>query len=212
MELVSSGTTFSFLFLDPLQNDSLEFVAGKVFDVSTGSAVLLDTVPMVLTEFGVYTGVYDGELGKTYLVVAASFIDGAYLVADDRAACTSEFQIIENSVVTCAFDYTDFGQSPSLFVQASVYEVILGSPVFVTNVEMAYVTLGAYLGLFTGETGKLYSISKMVFTDGTFTVPDPDRAPGADTFQAFAIPPTVINSFGTATLIGQTLNAVLIGE
>jgi hypothetical protein len=87
------------------------------------------------------------------------------------------------SVSPFCFNYTDFGQDNSLFVRASIYDVTTGTAVFVSNVVMTATDPGMYSGAFTATSGKTYLIISMIYTDGTYATPDPNRSASARCFQ-----------------------------
>jgi hypothetical protein len=83
------------------------------------------------------------------------------------------------------FNYEDFGQDESLFVRAAVYDVTSGVAVFVQYVVMASIGVGLYSGNLTaGAAGTTYLVISVIFTDGTYATPDPNRAPNSRVFQA----------------------------
>lgn len=210
MNVVQNSVRFSFNYVDAFQSASLD-VAAQIYDVSTGTPVFVDTVVMEHTEYGVYVGAFVGEPFTTYLVISAVYTDNTYLIPDTTYAPSSdEFQCLNTTITFFAFDYTDYGQANDLLVRATVNDLTTGSPVMVDQIEMVYVTLGCYFASFTGILGHTYEVSKMVFTDGTYTTPDPERSAGADSLQAqIAGGLNVFNTIRSATLIGQSLKATL---
>lgn len=210
MQLVQSSIRFSFNYVDAFQESNL-FVAALIYDVTSGTPVFNSKVAMTHAAFGVYTGSFFGAPNASYLVISAVYTDGTYTTPDTNYAPESdEFQCFPMTVTYFIFDYTDYGQSPSLNVAAKIYDVSTGSPVFNSQVTMNHVALGCYFGFFNGVAGKTYETAKMVFTDGTFMTPAPDRAAGSDAFQAAVVGGiSITNKLRSATLIGQTLNATL---
>lgn len=85
------------------------------------------------------------------------------------------------------FNYVDFGQDDSLFVRAEIYDVTSGTAVFLQYVVMDAVGVGLYSGNFTGDSGKTYLIISLIYTDGTYTTPDPDRAPNSHCIQVIGL-------------------------
>lgn len=79
-------------------------------------------------------------------------------------------------------NYAAFDQSSSLYVLAKIYDETNGGA-FVTQVPLTHRANGMYVGTFAGVGGKTYSIVTLVFTDPGYTTVDPNRSPGADTYQ-----------------------------
>lgn len=102
------------------------------------------------------------------------------------------------------FNYTALDQDDSIFVQAAIYDVTAGFPgTLFATVNMVLTTVGSYDGLHTfSVSGKLYKIAMTVYTDGTYTVVDPDRAPLNDMVQ------TVDLSGGSNTTTVVTVDAL----
>lgn len=70
---------------------------------------------------------------------------------------------------------------PSLPVAMSVYDLTTGSPVLVQGPSaMSLVADYTYQGHFSGTTGRNYVIIKAVYTDGGFTVLDPNYSQGSE--------------------------------
>lgn len=105
------------------------------------------------------------------------------------------------------FDYTAFDERSDLFVSASIFDVT-GTPFLVQNVVMSHVFLGCYVGMFTGSIDRQYAIIKAVYTDGTYSTPDPNRAPGTDTVQCLDI--LSISSGEAADLVNKLFIAIQI--
>lgn len=91
--------------------------------------------------------------------------------------------MIAKAGVPYGFNYTAFDHDESLFVAAQIYNVTTGTPVFLSQVPMFHVEQGSYNGVFTPADGQVYAIVMLVYTDGTYTTPDPDRSPGAESVQ-----------------------------
>jgi hypothetical protein len=181
MQIVEADTPFTFYYAAFSEETGLE-VAALVYDVTTGSAVLLGTVAMAHQAFGVYSGNYTGEAGSTYLVICAIYTSSAYTTPTSDAAAAFEFQCAAGEVTFLAFDYTDYAQSASLHLATKVFDTSTGTPSLVGTVTMTYVALGCYLGTFTGTVGSTYLMAKAVFTDSGHTILDPLHAPAGDTF------------------------------
>lgn len=166
------------------------FVAGNVYDVSTGTPVFDSQVAMTHVGLGVYEGTFVPVGGKTYLVISAVYTDGTYGTIDtSRAAESDEYFCITDSTsfdnLLFAFDYTDYGQSSGLFVQAKVWDLSGASPALAASVTMVHVLAGCYFGSYAGLTGKTYVAEKAVYTDSGHTTPDTDRAPAGSDYAAF---------------------------
>lgn len=79
--LVQSGTPFGFDYT-AFDGDNALFIAGNVYDISTGSPVFLSQVPMVNSINGTYSGLYTGIAGKVYLIETSVYTDGTYTTID----------------------------------------------------------------------------------------------------------------------------------
>lgn len=84
---------------------------------------------------------------------------------------------------TFCFNYTAFDQDETLSVQASIYDVSSGSPVFLTTVNLVGIAHGAYTGNYTGALNKTYLVAIAVFTDNTYATVNTERPPVAYCFQ-----------------------------
>ncbi len=189
MNVVLSGQVFNFSYSAFDQDPGL-FVAASLYDVTTGTPVFVSKVGMVSVGLGVYSGNFTGVSGLTYLIVVAVYQDSGFTTLDtSRAASSSENQCVTSATTftqsLLAFDYTDYGQSSSLNIEAKVYNVTTGTPVLVGSVPMAHVFAGCYFGTFTGTVGQTYAVQKVVYSDPGYTTPDPNRAPAASHFQSF---------------------------
>lgn len=71
-----------------------------------------------------------------------------------------------------------------LFVQASIYDLTTGTPVFVGTVNLMEITPGTYVGTMIGAAAKAYLVVKRVFTDNTYAVVDSNFSPSSEAFQA----------------------------
>lgn len=233
MRLVQNAVEFSFSYTAFDQAAGL-FVAFSVYDITTGSAVFVTKVTAIYSSFGTYNGVYTGSGNKTYLVVGVVYTGGTYLVVDTNRAPTSEcIQVAGSTVSYLAFDYAAYDQNNVLFVQSSIYDLTSGAPIFVSVVPMVHVFAGVYFGVFTGVFEHTYQIPSVVYTDGTYVVVDPLRAPGCESFDCIflgsggvSIDPGIGNvregvsyEINNAPLIGtlkvvsnQIKNATLVGQ
>jgi hypothetical protein len=86
-----------------------------------------------------------------------------------------------------SFNYTAYDQRSDMFIQASIYDVTGVSPVLISQIPMTHVAFGSYIGKFTPSYNRIYQVIKVVYTDATFTTPDPQRAPDVDDYSALAL-------------------------
>lgn len=202
MQIVKSGIPFTFSYPTYDENAGL-FVQAGIYDVTTGTPVLVTLVRMTNFTFGVYSGNYTGVLGKTYLVIALVYTDGTYAVVDTTRAPASEcYQTVSASSTFFAFNYATYDQDVSTFIQAKIYDTTTGTAVFSSNFNMVHVSNGVYFGYFNGTLDHSYAVAKVPYTDGTYTTPDSNRAPGADDFQGQVFSMAVVMQ--AAILSGQT--------
>lgn len=82
-----------------------------------------------------------------------------------------------------SFNYTAYDQNDSLLVSFSVYDLSGSNPALLGTVVGVYAGFGVYTGQFVGVPGKTYLVIGAVYMDNSYTIPDPDRSPGADCFQ-----------------------------
>lgn len=82
------------------------------------------------------------------------------------------------------FNYVAFDALAGLFVRGLIYDDNLG---LLTAVNMADKGGGLYGGSFQGTNGKNYTVQTVVYTDGTYSTPDPNRSPGGESFQCVKI-------------------------
>ena len=66
-------------------------------------------------------------------------------------------------------------------------------------------------GVFTGTAGHTYNALGVIYTNGTFAVPDNTRAPSSDELDCITMTPILI-SVPIATLTGQSLAAEIVGQ
>lgn len=87
--------------------------------------------------------------------------------------------------VSLPFEVSSYDDSGSLYPALLVYDTSSGSPAFVSKTAMVPVAgTGTYVAFFTPVAGKSYLMRKAFYTDGTYTVLDPLRAPGSETVYA----------------------------
>lgn len=208
MDLVEASVPFCFNYVDYAQSTNL-FVRAAVYDVTSGSAVFVENVVMPTVAIGMYSGNFTGTPGKTYLIISVIYTDDTYATPDpNRAPAARCFQVVGNEVLYLAFAWAAFNQLSSLDVAANIYDMSSGSPVFVLQSAMAHVANGVYFGSYTGSLNHTYQALSVVYTDDTFVTPDTFYAPGGDAFQCIS---SIVNEITSATLVGQSLNAVLKG-
>lgn len=209
MELVSIGQPFNFNWAAFDQNNFL-FVAFQVYDVTSGAPILVDTVPGVLTTAGAYCGTYTGlAVGKTYLVVGGAYTDGTFTVYNDNYSQGADsFQVAGGEITFFPVNYVAYDGYNGLFIRSAIYDITTGMTVFVSNVDLINILYGVYFASFTGLFGHTYAAISVVFTDGTYTTPDPNRSPGCESFDAILAGNTTI-VLESAVLTGQSLRATL---
>lgn len=92
--------------------------------------------------------------------------------------------IIFKPTVPFSIDYAAYGLESGLFVQASVYDVSSGTPVFDSVVVLTEIQEGLYVGTFTGVATKSYITISLVYTDGTYATIDTSKAPSAECYKS----------------------------
>lgn len=212
MQLVNPSQAFSFNYTAYDQASNL-FVAFSIYDVTTGTAVFLAKVLSTYSAFGSYMASYTSVASKSYLVIGVVYTDNTYSTADlTRAPTSNLYQALGGSgtLSYLCFAYSAFDQQSGLPVQAMVYNMTSGSPVSVGTAAMTYVAFGTYFGSYVGTSGNSYDVLGVVYTDGTFTVPDTSRAPSSDEFDCISLNAYYNYFTGAPTLVGQSLNATLV--
>lgn len=209
MDIVTPGQ-FAFNYTAADQDPSL-LVAAKVYDITTGTPVFAALVAMAYAGFGSYTGRYTGTSGHTYLVVSAVYQDEDFSIPDpNRAPGAVCVQCNTASVTQFFYNYVNAEQQDTLHIAANLYDVSTGTPVLISKVPMTYVTLGAYVGAFTGSVSTNYQVVMVVYTDGTYSTPDPNFAPAADSCSPFVLGGLIVrNTIAKAILTGPSQAAVL---
>jgi len=77
------------------------YIAGSVYDVSSGSPSLVTQVDMIHVLGGVYYGSYSGTLDKQYVVAIASYTSNTYMTLDTTRAPAGEvFQAFQTGTGT----------------------------------------------------------------------------------------------------------------
>lgn len=211
MDLIQPGTAFCFNYTAFDQDETL-FVATRVYDITSGSAVFVTQVAMTEIQNGLYSGNFIGLDDKTYITISLVFTDGTYSsVNSNRPPAARCFQAVQEALVEWAFNYVNIDQEINLNIAATVFDLSSGSSVFVEQIALQYIVAGVYFGVFEGEVGKTYEINSLVYTDDTLSTVDTDYAPGTDSFSSFLMR-VVQNNFVAATLTGQNVEAVLLGQ
>lgn len=85
-----------------------------------------------------------------------------------------------------SFNYAAYDGASNLHLAASIYDITSGAASFVSKIPMTYVVNGAYFGTFQGTPGHTYLVITVVYLESGLVNIDPDRAPGADVYQAVA--------------------------
>jgi hypothetical protein len=182
MQTVQPGIRFGFNYATYDQNDSL-FVKATIYDITTGTPVLLRTTNMLDVSNGCYSGSTIALSGKTVLIIALVYTDGTYSTIDTTRAPWCDIYKSSDALDTfLAFNYAMFDQS-SQFIAANIYNITSGTPVFVVQVPMTLIIGGVYFGYFNGIEVQNYEAIKIIYTDGTYVTPDTDYAPATDSLQ-----------------------------
>lgn len=193
MELVTTNQKFNFNWTAYDQSPSL-FVGFDLFDVTTGTAVFIQTITAAYAGFGVYTGTYtSGTPGNTYLVIGFAATDGTLSSVNPLYGPTCEsFQVMYVSVTFLPINYATYDANDGLFIKAHVYDITTGTPTLVTSVVLNDIDIGVYFGHFTGTLGHTYAINTAVYTDGTYLTIDTNRAPGCESFDCISLNTTFV--------------------
>ena len=211
MQLVDGNFKFAFNYAAFTQASNL-FVAGSVYDVTSGTPSFIGQVPMSHTINGAYYGTFQGTPGKTYLVITVVFTNSSYNVINPLYAPGAEcYQAVQEGLYFFAYNYATYDQNDGLFLAGNVYDVTSGST-FVEQQAMTLVDYGTYFGSFTPTVNHSYVVEKSVYTNGSYTTTDPNRAPGLDSFQSFDISGSgivITNLMKAAILVGQSTESVL---
>lgn len=208
---IISASPFSFNYTAYDQSGSL-YVAFSIYDVTSGTPSFITKINAQYSAFGAYMAGYTGTIGKTYLVIGLVYTDNTYATVDvTRAPSADVFQFTNVQALYIGVAYAAFDLATGLSMQASVYDMSTGSPVFVQTASMAHVYAGVYFGSFTGTLNKTYQIAGVVYTDGSYSTVNFTYAPSCDEFDCITLNPTyILNEYQVPTLIGQSLNAVLM--
>jgi hypothetical protein len=198
--IVLGGIPANFNYVDPLGATGL-FVAGIIVDITTGSPVVLGS-PVAMTDLGngAYVGVFTPVLGHFYTVVSASYVDSGFTTLDtSRAPAAAQFDTFSTDTTQFSFNYATYDFDSGLTINATVENLVAMTE---TSFAMTPTILGVYFGMYTGAVGDNFVVTKIP-TDGI-------HAPAADSFQCFTIFSGAQIELVAATLIGQSLNAILV--
>lgn len=208
MKYVNAAEKFSFVYQSNPSSDLL-FVAARIYDVTTGTPVLLGSVVMDLGENGLYSGGYLAESLKSYLAILLVYTDDSYSVVDtDRAPIAETYKTVDSPSGELLLSYGAFDQAPSMDVAANIYNVTTGTPVFEDQVPMPEVYAGIYFVLYEGFVLNGYAINLAVYTDDSYTTVDTDRPFGSDSINTIE-PSLIVTNDLPFILTGQNLTAVL---
>jgi hypothetical protein len=100
-------------------------------------------------------------------------------------------EFIQPNILT-PFEVT-YGDT-GLFVQAAIYNATTGSAVFSSDVNMTEVVTGSYVGWFTPAASSTYFVVKRVFTDGTYSVLNPNYLASSETVQVGSVAGSMIGA------------------
>lgn len=206
MQTITPGIPFVFKYPTAGMIPGL-FVAGRVYDVSTGTAVFVSSVVMTEDDDGVYSGNFVGGSAKSYLVIAAVYIDNTYSTVDIAYPPEAEnFKSLDAPQAFACFNYGAFDQDIGLYVGANIYDCTSGTPAFDSFIPMPHVFAGVYSGVFTGVNNGAYAATSLVYTDPARTIIDTGRAPGSDSFTLFnsVVSAVIVNVLQQATLVANT--------
>ena len=198
--IITSGF-FSFDYPTYDQDQNL-IVAARVYEVTTGTPVLVATVPMPYLYGGTYVGQFTAQSAKSYLVIAAVFLDMAFTTPDPmRGPNVNCYECDMPTTQQVNLNYGSFDLDPTLNLAVNVFS--LNSPLtFITQVPMVYVELGAYFAQYNASIGEYYEFITLAYTDDTYTIPDVNLSPGSLCTQAYKTN-VVISNFGQPILYAQ---------
>lgn len=203
MNLVQSGQSFSFNYTTYDENPSL-FIAFSIYNVTTGTPIFVSKINAQYAALGAYVATLIPAAGQTYLIIGLVYTDGTYATVDSTRSPTAQvFQSIQVGVPFFGFAYASYDQLTNLNLQGSVYDLTLGSPVFVTHPAMVSVINGVYFGSYNGMRGHTYQVVSAVYTDNSFSTPNLNYAPGCDEYEYIQPTPNILVT-GVATLIGES--------
>lgn len=206
MNVFNVGQRFSFSYVSYDQDPSLD-VRFKIYDVTSGTPVFLETILANYLAFGAYEGSRVGDALTAYLVIGVVYKSGS--PDPDRSPTCDTYR--EASIQFLATAYGTYDQNDSLFIQTSVYDTSTNLPVLVSNIPMSLVDFGVYLSHFTGAVGLTLTATSAVFTDGTYTTVDINRSASSETFECLE-KSVIVVELTNATLDGQSIDATILGQ
>lgn len=200
--------TFNYPAFDQVTNLSVQ---ARIYDVTTGAPSLVSSVVLSNLLSGFYSGTFQGQSGKAYLVITNVYTDGTFTTVDPSRSPAAEcYKSSDAPVGYAPFNYGAFDQESNLDVEASVYDVTTGTPNFISKTALAHVFSGVYFGSFSGTENHVYEVVKFVYTSDIIPIVDSNWSAGSDVFQLFSQNGTVVtNTLRAAILTGQSTSAIL---
>lgn len=189
-------------------------VLSSIYDISNGSATLIDTVILDDLSNGIYTDTYTGLPTKSFLVISAVYMDTSYATLNPLYSPKAEIYKSSDAPESfLAFNYGLYTEDNSAFLAGIVYDNTTGTPNMLAMIPMVNVIAGVYFGTFTGVVNHTYQVAKYVYDDGTYASINTAYAPGSDTIVLVQETAVILNIFEAATLDGQSLpNSTLRGQ
>jgi len=202
MELFNADQRFSLSYAayDLAEDLDIRF---KAYDISTGTAVFLETLNASFVALGTYETSYIPEAGKIYLFIGLAYTGS--IPTPYRAPVVYTYREVGSLMLATA--YATYDQNNALYLQTSIYDASTSTPAFIQNTSMVLVDFGVYLAMYIGASGKSYQFLSAVY-DSSYTTVDPNRAPLADSMDVVG-DVTVVIELQDAVLEGQELNATL---
>lgn len=200
--IVTGGLPANFNYV-AFNGQSGLFVAGSVYDVTTGTPALVGG-PTAMTDLedGSYFGSFMPAMGHYYLVITAVYLDSGFTMPDVTWApsCDNyDAPYFDTSLIN--FNYVAYDQGPSLTINTVIYDLTDSTQ---SSLVMAYVALGVYFGQYQGVIGKSYAVVSQPTDSG--------RAASGQSFQCFSLSAPMGFQMIAGTLVGQSLNGTLIGQ
>ncbi len=203
MNLYNADQRFSLSYAAYDLADDLD-IKFKVYDISSGTAVLLETVDAAFVALGTYEASYIPVSGKIYLFVGIAYT--GLSPTPYRAPVVYTYREVGSLILATA--YATYDQNNALFIQTSIYDASASTPTFIQNTPMVLVDFGVYLAMYIGTDRKSYALISAVYTDDTYDTVDTNRAPLSDNMDIVG-DVTVVIELQNAVLEGQELNATL---
>jgi hypothetical protein len=181
MQIIQPGVPFTFSYGAYDQAQGL-YIAASIYDMTSGSPLLVGLIPMTDISYGVYVGNYKGSSEKVYLVIMASYTSNTFGTIDNTRPPAAEcYQGVNRSLTSFSFNYATYDLNTGLYVAANIYNNVMG---YVTKVDMQHVSLGVYYGAYNNVSSDFsyYTIAQ-VYTSNTYLTVDSSRTPSNDTYQ-----------------------------